>query len=60
MARNLERELARLSRTVRRKVAFRQPREAQSANPINLTALDRIALAWDRARSRILRWFRRF
>ena len=59
MARNLESELARLTRTVRRRVILLQPRGAPSATPIPLTARDRAILAWDRTGGRVIHWLRR-
>jgi|GEM_PF-5866143 len=58
MARDLEPELARLTRIVRRRVALLEPREIASANPIRLSATERLALLWDRARARVRRWLR--
>ncbi|MDQ2859386.1 MAG: hypothetical protein M3T55_01375 [Pseudomonadota bacterium] len=58
MARDLDSELARLARIVRRRVAFLEPREIASANPIRLSVTERIALIWDRGRARVLRWLR--
>jgi hypothetical protein len=59
MARNLESELARLSRTVRRRVALQQTRDVASSRPIGLSAASRIAHIWERTRVRLLRWLGR-
>jgi hypothetical protein len=59
MARNLESELARLSRAVRRRVILLQPRGVPSADPIPLTARDRAILAWARTGGRLIPWLRR-
>jgi len=59
MARNLDSELARLTRTVRRRVAFMEPRAGASADPIRLSPTERLALTWDRIRARLLFWLRR-
>jgi hypothetical protein len=58
MARNLESELARLSRAVRRRVNLLHPRGHASAHPLGLTAAERVALLWDRTGARVLRWLR--
>ena len=58
MARDLDNELARLARIVRRRVAFLEPRDGVAASPIRFSLTGRLALIWDRARARVLGWLR--
>jgi len=62
MARNLDSELARLSRVVRRRVRLQEARKIAAENPVRVSHTERLALIWDRARARVrswLRWLRR-
>jgi hypothetical protein len=59
MARNLESELARLSRTVRRRAMVQTPRGERVRSAAPLSAADRIALVWEQTGGRFLRWIQR-
>ncbi len=58
MARDLESELARLWRTARRRAALLEPLDRRSADWVALSRAERLALIWERARARVLRWLR--
>ncbi len=57
MTRDLDSELARLARNVRRRVAFLDPRRgAVARRPVALTFRERVVLIWDQERARVRRW----
>ena len=59
MARNLDSELARLSRIARRRVRHWEARKIAADNLMKPSGAERVVLIWNRIRARLTRWLRR-